>query len=221
MRFDAEQRRYVPAQCVLELARQEDPSFRVGNTLPEPLLRRLFRGIVEGMEYMHTHFLVHRDLKPENVLVTKTGTCKLADFGCAHSFSEEDEAHEALRVTRTEGTPHFFAPECVTGDSFDPFAVDAWALGVNLYALTFGELPVDGRDAAAMFEALQRFRYGLAPPPSPALARTRVVVVGSLTRPPIGACAALCDLRTALPPSVTSSLNCSTRTPPAASPCPT
>jgi serine/threonine protein kinase len=49
-------------------------------------LRKTTRGVLEGLNYLHTHnpLVVHRDLKGANVLMDH-GRCwpKLADFGCS------------------------------------------------------------------------------------------------------------------------------------------
>ncbi|RQM19685.1 hypothetical protein B5M09_013815 [Aphanomyces astaci] len=78
-----------------------------------------------------------------NVLVTDTGFYKLGDFGVAYMFTE-DNASNALQLKSTEGTYHFLAPECTTGEPYDPFKVDIWALGVTIYAMLFGTVPFGG-----------------------------------------------------------------------------
>jgi serine/threonine protein kinase len=41
----------------------------------------------------------------------------------------------------TAGTYHFLAPECLSGELYDGYQADVWALGVTMYALLFGMLP--------------------------------------------------------------------------------
>ena len=50
-----------------------------------PARLRLFRGLVQGLAYLHSKKIVHRDVKPGNVLVSADGTAKIADFGISHA----------------------------------------------------------------------------------------------------------------------------------------
>jgi serine/threonine protein kinase len=44
-------------------------------------------------------------------------------------------------VRDTAGTFSFFAPECCTGEAFNPYAADVWAAAVSLYCFAYGRLP--------------------------------------------------------------------------------
>lgn len=61
------------------------------------------------------------------------------------------------RLRSTEGTYHFLAPECTTGNEYDPFQVDIWALGVTLYAMLQGTLPF-GTKAASLSQVMDSIR---------------------------------------------------------------
>jgi len=44
---------------------------------------RYFVQLIDGLEYLHGHWVVHKDIKPGNLLLTTDDTVKIADFGVA------------------------------------------------------------------------------------------------------------------------------------------
>ncbi|MFI4897644.1 MAG: tetratricopeptide repeat protein, partial [Phycisphaerales bacterium JB059] len=119
----------------------------------------LFVDVCEAVEHAHRKGVVHRDLKPANILVTEEGRVKVLDFGVARAVG--DEACRATLQTspgQIIGTPAYMSPEQATSaeDAVDTLA-DVYSLGVVLYELLGGCLPIDVEDAT-IFEALRRVR---------------------------------------------------------------
>ncbi|KAI9175728.1 hypothetical protein H9P43_006092 [Blastocladiella emersonii ATCC 22665] len=102
--------------------------------LPEPLgeaeIQCLMRQLLEGMEYLHTHFVIHRDLKLANLLLTQQGVLKIADFGLARKFGLPPRP-----MTPKVVTLWYRAPELLLGERTYTVAVDNWSVGC-----IFGEL---------------------------------------------------------------------------------
>jgi len=55
--------------------------------------KKIFRHLVEGINYLHLQNIAHRDLKPDNILIdekgigaTKDFTIKIIDFGFSISM---------------------------------------------------------------------------------------------------------------------------------------
>ena len=78
--------------------------------------------------------IVHSDIKPQNLLILQDGNVKLSDFGMARIG--EDDQDELLG-----GTPNYLAPELLEQGK-PSIQSDMYALGVTLFELTFGRLPL-------------------------------------------------------------------------------
>ncbi|KAB5532000.1 hypothetical protein DKX38_018670 [Salix brachista] len=62
--------------------------------------------LARGLNYLHSQKIVHRDVKTENMLLDKTRTVKIADFGVARI-----EASNPNDMTGETGTLGYMAPE--------------------------------------------------------------------------------------------------------------
>ena len=113
---------------------------QLGRLSPEEVLR-IVPQICAGLHFAHQHGVVHRDIKPENVLVDRQGQVKLADFGLAKLVGSAGEA-QLTRSSVVMGTPHYMAPEQWHGSAGVDHRADIYSLGVVLYELLTGKLPV-------------------------------------------------------------------------------
>lgn len=59
----------------------------------------LFKQLVQGIQYLHSHGIAHRDIKLENLLMTKDSKLKITDFGVSEVFSG---THPGLRAAGGE-----------------------------------------------------------------------------------------------------------------------
>ena len=118
-------------------------------------VRRSFRDVLRGLEYLHFQRVLHLDIKPSNILMSEEGA-KLADFGTAavvppeaapsansfvgkqpSDFDYDDVLHEP------RGTPAFMAPELFQDPcSFSGRAADVYSLGATLFMLVTGSPPI-------------------------------------------------------------------------------
>ncbi|MGI8775099.1 MAG: protein kinase domain-containing protein [Actinomycetota bacterium] len=109
--------------------------------------------ICEALSYAHGSGITHRDIKPANVLLTDTGTLKVADFGIAKAaFASGDIATTGTIL----GTVTYLSPEQAAGEEPGP-AADLYSLGVVTYQLVAGRLPFnEGTDIATALSHLHR-----------------------------------------------------------------
>jgi len=129
--------------------------------------------VLNGLAYLHLHHICHRDLKPQNILLDGIGRCKIADFGVAHHFSDEEDLNpESLaklardedrgKLTSTEGTRAFWAPEMLLESSavsgFSGYASDIWATGVCLFIFVLGRTPFKGGGDEGVLQCFEDIR---------------------------------------------------------------
>jgi len=119
---------------------------RVVSGLTLPQVAGVLEGVLAGLGLAHARGVVHRDLKPENVMVTSSGTVKIADFGVAKVL--EDAAGRPLTLSGTTlGTPAYMAPEQALAAEVGP-PTDLYAVGVMAYEMLSGNVPFRGSDVA-------------------------------------------------------------------------
>jgi serine/threonine protein phosphatase PrpC len=109
---------------------------------PKPELedvRRIAEQIVAGLRAFHRREMLHQDLRPENIMIDKTGTAKIIDFGSTRVTGVAELAgpnqHEDIL-----GTIQYAAPEYFVGEGGSPQS-DQFSLGVIVYQMLTGRLP--------------------------------------------------------------------------------
>jgi serine/threonine-protein kinase len=100
--------------------------------LPLPHAINYVVQILRGVEHAHDATILHRDLRPANVLISESGTVKVADFGTSR-FLEKSHA------TTVIGSPPYMSPEQFQGRAV--LASDIYSVGVILYQMLTGMLP--------------------------------------------------------------------------------
>lgn len=102
----------------------------------------IFLKVCAGVQHAHERGLVHRDIKPANILIGLDGTVKVADFGLAKALVEESFAYGFTQTRDTFGTPYYVAPEVTQKAQSADARTDVYALGVLLYELLTGAVPM-------------------------------------------------------------------------------
>lgn len=123
--------------------------------------------VAAAVQHAHERLVVHRDLKPANVLVDGQGRVRLLDFGIAKLVDADGPG-----LTVADGiavalmTPEYAAPEQFDGGPITA-ATDVYALGVLLYELVAGRLPLQldrgDRDLRAKVSGCAPARLAQAP----------------------------------------------------------
>ena len=112
--------------------------------LPLDRMLHFTRQLCSALDAAHSEEVVHRDLKPNNILVDKTDTVFVMDFGLAKSF--ETDATMMTRTGQILGTPRYMAPEQVEAKPVD-HRTDIYSLGMILYEMVSGDIPFKAESA--------------------------------------------------------------------------
>jgi len=114
---------------------------------------RIIRDIAKALEYAHNRDIVHRDIKPSNILVDRSGTAKLVDFGLAKSLIDDPSLTKTGEII---GTACYMPPEQASGSmrNVDQRS-DIYSLGTVLYELIAGRPPFAGDTVLAVIKQVE------------------------------------------------------------------
>lgn len=122
---------------------------RVG-ALPPGEAVEIARQICAGLREAHVQGIVHRDLKPANIMVDRSGTVKIMDFGIARLTEDDGQMTGTIA-----GTPAYMAPEQLELKAMGP-QTDIYSLGLLLYEMVTGAPAFGGETPIAI--ALKQIR---------------------------------------------------------------
>jgi eukaryotic-like serine/threonine-protein kinase len=135
--------------------------------VPFVLAARMVSAAAEGLAYAHEFTdgvtdeplqLVHRDVSPDNILISRSGSVKVVDFGIAKA---RGVSHHTQTGT-IKGKVAYMAPEQLKGDVLD-LRVDLYGLGVVLYELLTLKMPYEALSDASL---VRKVLYDPYVPPS-------------------------------------------------------
>ncbi|OMJ68908.1 hypothetical protein SteCoe_33509 [Stentor coeruleus] len=139
MKWNSNDQRYEMNTLIVSHVKNKYPEIFTRFSEREALGKVIFKQVCEGLEFLHSRFIVHKDLKPDNILFCSEKVLfKLTDF----TISEQLEGPEAL-CYNPPGTTPFQAPESMlSGVGFVGEKSDVWALGICIYSfMNNGQLP--------------------------------------------------------------------------------
>lgn len=133
----------------------------------------VFLQVCRAIQHAHTKGVIHRDIKPSNVLVSPgDGEPKsvVIDFGIAkatHNFGSavQTQANQVL------GTPAYMSPEQAEASMDIDTRADVYALGVLLYELLSGTLPLKNTCGLPREDVVKAYQENDLPRPSKKFAR--------------------------------------------------
>ena len=126
-----------------------------GQLLPLATVLAIGERVARALDYAHQHQVVHRDIKPANIMFdAASDRVKVTDFGIARITDAS-----RTKTGMVFGTPSFMSPEQLAGQPVTGRS-DLYSLGVSLFQLLTGELPLRADSLAALM-------YQIANEPAP------------------------------------------------------
>ncbi|MBW7860692.1 MAG: serine/threonine protein kinase [Rhodocyclaceae bacterium] len=113
--------------------------------------------VARGLEYAHQNGVIHRDIKPANIMLARSGTVKIMDFGIALASDAGRTMADAVL-----GSPKYMAPEQIGGGQADA-RTDVFALGVTLYEMLTGK---DAFGGETIPEVMHKVLHAMPPAPA-------------------------------------------------------
>jgi serine/threonine protein kinase len=171
--------------------------------LPEAEVISYVLQACDALEEAHTLGIVHRDLKPHNLFLARQRRgppiVKVLDFGMSKVDPAMFEGGPLTRPETALGTPRYMAPEQWRSAATVDHRADIWALGVVMYELMTGKVPLQGMPLG---ERQARLLAGAIPSPSTlhphVSAETARVVLRCLKADPVSRWRSVAHLATAL-----------------------
>jgi serine/threonine-protein kinase len=133
--------------------------------LPLVAVARVVAQAAKALSTAHAAGIVHRDLKPANIFLVEDGDdeyVKVFDFGTAKALTGFKDARTLTTLGSILGTPHYMAPEQLSGDDDTDHRADIWSLGVVSYHALTGVHPFPGE----IGEVIQGIVFSGHTPPS-------------------------------------------------------
>jgi len=121
---------------------------------PKPSLnqvRAIIGQIAKGLQTFHRQEMIHQDLRPNNIMIDRSNTVKIIDFGSTYIAG----VTSAISADTLRGTMRYSAPEYFLGHVGSERS-DIYSLAVITYQMLSGRFPYGVEIAQAKNKSAQR-----------------------------------------------------------------
>jgi serine/threonine protein phosphatase PrpC len=114
-------------------------------------VRVIIEQIAKGLQAFHRQEMIHQDIRPQNIMIDRSNTVKIIDFGSTYIAGVTDaKTEEMIRGTMLYSAPEYFLGQLGTQRS------DLYALGLVAYQMLSGRFPYGVDIAQARSVSAQR-----------------------------------------------------------------
>jgi len=127
---------------VMELANAGDLKQFANSNPKSPVLFKLLKQVLSGLEYLHNKGIIHRDLKPQNILLVEEDgelTAKISDFGISKSIDSGTNSSSMAIGTIEYMAPEQFNPTKYGINGKISTNIDLWSFGIMVHELLTNE----------------------------------------------------------------------------------
>lgn len=117
---------YIEGETLMSKLREK-------GSLAENELQKTLDPLMDGIEVVHKAGILHRDITPNNIMLTRSGTPILIDFGSAR-----DTNNSHAQTMTLMGTPQYAAPEQVVGQGKQGTWTDIYGLSAVMFHCIVG-----------------------------------------------------------------------------------
>ncbi len=135
--------RYIEGETLRDIIQREGP-------MPLQRVINLIAPVVAALDYAHSQGVIHRDIKPSNIMVSRTGSIFLTDFGLARTVGGDGGLTATGMIM---GTPDYMSPEQARGVGNIGAPTDIYALGIVIYQMLTNVLPFEAESTLSMLHA--------------------------------------------------------------------
>jgi serine/threonine protein kinase len=107
------------------------------NNIPEILVSKVAKCVLEAIGHLADKKLMHQDIKPSNIVLNKHGQIKLIDFGDCSQMDENNT------INNDKGDEFYKSPEKMLTSQPYTIKSDIWSLGMTLLEMITGKYPFE------------------------------------------------------------------------------
>ena len=140
---------YVEGDTLAQVMKDRGP-YAIEEAIP------MFRAILGALAAAHSADILHLDLSPRNILLDKSGTPRVMDFGLSQFADQAPDTSGAAT-----GTLRYMSPEHFSAKSLGTWT-DVFALGSTFYELVTGQHAMQGSTLDAIRRRIMASAVDLA-----------------------------------------------------------